>query len=105
MGTKVNGQINDLFTFVMFAVAPFNLLKGVVVLSLIHICYFTPNRQTHPAFADALKEAEENGVKILAYDCYVTEDSIEIAEEIPVILECPQLYEMRDCLLYTSRCV
>ena len=30
MGTAVNANITDLFTFVMFAVAPFNLLKGVL---------------------------------------------------------------------------
>ena len=29
MGTAVNANITSLFTFVMFAVAPFNLLKGV----------------------------------------------------------------------------
>lgn len=39
MGTKVNGQINDLFTFVMFAVAPFNLLKGVVVSLIVLLIY------------------------------------------------------------------
>ena len=30
MGTAVNANITSLFTFVMFAVAPFNLLKGVM---------------------------------------------------------------------------
>ena len=30
MGTAVNANIKSLFTFVMFAVAPFNLLKGVM---------------------------------------------------------------------------
>ena len=30
MGTAVNANITNLFTFVMFAVAPFNLLKGVM---------------------------------------------------------------------------
>lgn len=30
MGTAVNANITSLFTFVMFAVAPFNLLKGVL---------------------------------------------------------------------------
>ena len=39
MGTKVNGQIDDLFTFVMFAVAPFNLLKGVVVSLIVLLIY------------------------------------------------------------------
>ena len=37
MGTAGNSHITSLTTFVIFAVAPFNLLKGVLVLSLIHI--------------------------------------------------------------------
>ena len=39
MGTAVNGNINSLFTFVMFAVVPFNLLKGVLV-SIIVLCIY-----------------------------------------------------------------
>ena len=31
MGSEVNKGITDLFTFVMFAVVPFNLLKGIIV--------------------------------------------------------------------------
>ena len=30
MGTAINANITNIFTFVMFAVAPFNLLKGVL---------------------------------------------------------------------------
>ena len=39
MGTAVNENITSLFTFVMFAVAPFNLLKGVLV-SIIVLCIY-----------------------------------------------------------------
>lgn len=39
MGTKVNASITDLNTLVMFAVVPFNLLKGVVV-SLITVLIY-----------------------------------------------------------------
>lgn len=39
MGTKVNGDITDLFTFVMFAVVPFNLLKGVLVSVIVLLIY------------------------------------------------------------------
>ncbi|MBQ8558724.1 MAG: ECF transporter S component [Tyzzerella sp.] len=39
MGTAVNANITSLFTFVMFAVAPFNLLKGVLV-SIIVLCIY-----------------------------------------------------------------
>lgn len=38
-GTAVNANINSLFTFVMFAVVPFNLLKGVLV-SIIVFCIY-----------------------------------------------------------------
>ena len=39
MGTAGNENITSLFTFVMFAVAPFNLLKGVLV-SIIVLCIY-----------------------------------------------------------------
>ena len=39
MGTKVNASITDLFTFVMFAVVPFNLLKGVLVSIVVLLIY------------------------------------------------------------------
>ena len=39
MGTKVNASITDLFTFVMFAVVPFNLLKGVLVSIIVLLIY------------------------------------------------------------------
>ena len=39
MGTKVNAGITDLFTFVMFAVVPFNLLKGILVSVIVLLIY------------------------------------------------------------------
>ena len=39
MGTAVNGSIDSLFTFVAFAVAPFNLLKGVLVSLIVFLIY------------------------------------------------------------------
>ena len=39
MGTAVNSGITDLTTFVLFAVAPFNLLKGVLVSLIVFIIY------------------------------------------------------------------
>lgn len=39
MGTAVNANITDLFTFVAFAVAPFNLLKGVLVSIIVLLIY------------------------------------------------------------------
>lgn len=39
MGTAVNGAINSVSTLVLFAVVPFNLLKGVVVSALTFLLY------------------------------------------------------------------
>ena len=56
------------------------------VVQMKDVSYFIPNRQTHPEFADALTEARKAGVKILAYDCEVTADGMEIRKEVPVRL-------------------
>lgn len=39
MGTAVNGNIHSLFTFVVFAVVPFNLLKGVLDSIIVMAVY------------------------------------------------------------------
>ena len=69
------------------------------VIQMKGVKYFTPNTDTHKAFAEALIRAYQNGVKILAYDCDVTSDSIILRQEVPVVLENPHLYEMRDSLV------
>ena len=56
------------------------------VIQMKNIKYFTPNDKTHPEFGDALRKAVNNGVKILAYDCVVTDDSIDIDKEIKFVL-------------------
>ena len=43
-----------------------------------------PNDQTHPAFGEALRRAAAAGVQILAVDCKVTADSLEIDRYVPV---------------------
>lgn len=48
---------------------------------------FIPNYKTDPEFKKALKFAKENGVEILAYDCSVTEDSMEMNERVEVCLD------------------
>lgn len=50
------------------------------------ITHFTPNRATDPAFANALTKAGQAGVKILAYDCAVTPNSMTIQNPMPVQL-------------------
>ena len=39
MGSAINGKITGLSTFVVFAVAPFNLLKGVLVSMIVFLIY------------------------------------------------------------------
>lgn len=53
-------------------------MKGVHALS--------PNDGTDPAFGAALREAKAAGVRILCYDCIVTEDSMTADAPIPVEL-------------------
>lgn len=56
------------------------------VIQMKGIKYFTPNDFTHKVFGDTLRNAQNKGVKVLAYDCIVTENSIKIDKEITVKL-------------------
>lgn len=42
-----------------------------------------PNERTHPAFAEAVREAAQAGVEILAYDCLVWERGMAIDAMVP----------------------
>lgn len=57
------------------------------VIQMENAVYFEPNYQTHPEFAEALKEAQKEGVHILAYDCIVRKDLINLAKPVRVYLE------------------
>ena len=48
--------------------------------------YFTPNKKTHPEFAEALKNAEKAGVKIICLSCRAEPDLLKIKGYIPVII-------------------
>ncbi|MCO7137535.1 DNA/RNA nuclease SfsA [[Clostridium] leptum] len=48
--------------------------------------YFTPNADMHPAFAQTLREASEQGVKILAYECHVEPDGLKVTKPVPIRL-------------------
>lgn len=48
--------------------------------------YFTPNRKTHPQFADALCEAKQAGVELLAYICTVSPDEMKLDEPLEIKL-------------------
>lgn len=57
------------------------------VVQMSPVKCFRPNVVRDPEFANALQEAKQAGVKILAVDCTVTPDSMCIQNFIPVILE------------------
>ncbi len=57
------------------------------VIQMKDVKSFAPNRRTQPAFADALLRARAAGVRILAYDCQVTPDTLAIDASVPVLLD------------------
>ncbi len=56
----------------------------VFVLQARGAKYFTPNIETDPEFAMALKEAKEKGVEIIALFCDVTPDTLKIEDFVEV---------------------
>ena len=65
------------------------------VIQMKGVDFFAPNAETHPAFAEALENARKAGVEILAYDCTVTEESMEIGNPVPVRLQGEEKGEQR----------
>ncbi|HJD39825.1 MAG TPA: DNA/RNA nuclease SfsA [Candidatus Blautia stercoripullorum] len=57
------------------------------VVQMEQVNYFEPNDRTHPEFGQALREAENAGVKILAYDCIVRKDLINLSKPVRVLLD------------------
>lgn len=51
------------------------------------VLYFTPNGENDPKFKLTLLKAAGQGVKIHAFDCFVTEKEMVIAEKVKVIFE------------------
>ena len=56
------------------------------VIQMEGVKYFAPNAETDPAFAAALRAARDAGVHILACDCRVTPETMEINEPVEVRL-------------------
>ncbi|MBE6543689.1 MAG: DNA/RNA nuclease SfsA, partial [Ruminococcaceae bacterium] len=48
--------------------------------------YFTPNREMHKEFADALINARQKGVNIAAVNCDVYEDEMTVSDFVKIIL-------------------
>lgn len=58
----------------------------IFVIQMEGIRWMEPNDRTHKAFGDALREAGERGVTILALDCRAEETGLTLGKEIPVRL-------------------
>ena len=58
------------------------------VIQMKGVRYLEPNWKTHEEFGKALVRAKRAGVRLMAYDCLVTEDSMEIDAPVPVFLGC-----------------
>ena len=54
----------------------------IFVVQMKKAKYFCPNEVTHPAFAQKLKEAKENGVSVRVFTCDVLPEEIAINGEI-----------------------
>ena len=57
------------------------------VIQMKEVTEFRPNDATHKEFGDALREAEKAGVRLLAYDCIVTPDSMTIDRPVSIRTE------------------
>ncbi len=56
----------------------------IFVIQMKDVLYFTANEAHDPVFAQTLKMAQSEGVKILAYDCLVTVDGMIIRDKVEV---------------------
>ena len=56
------------------------------VIQMADVKYLRPHDERDPAFGEALREAAENGVAVLAVDCAVDVDAMDIRLPVPVKL-------------------
>lgn len=59
---------------------------AVFVIQMKDVRYFEANVERHPEFARALDQAAAAGVVLLAYDCRVEPESLEISSPVPIRL-------------------
>jgi sugar fermentation stimulation protein A len=62
---------------------------AVFVIQMRGVERFEPAWDKHKEFGLALQEAEKAGVRLIAVDCNVRPDSLEIAESVPISLVSP----------------
>jgi sugar fermentation stimulation protein A len=54
------------------------------IIQMKDVSYFSPNFKTHPAFAQALINAQKHGVKVMAIDCRVEPDFITAGDGVEI---------------------
>jgi len=59
---------------------------AVFIIQMKGVDRLSPNVQTDPDFARALAQAQQAGVKLLALDCIVTENSLTVDRPVEVVL-------------------
>lgn len=59
---------------------------AVFVIQTENVRWMEPNRRTHPAFADAMRQAAQAGVHLLALDCHTEPDRLEICRPVEIRL-------------------
>lgn len=70
----LNAKEEDMEAYAIFVIQ----MKGVKV--------FKPNDERHRAFGDALRDVSSKGVRVMAIDCVVTEDTLTIDKSIEIEL-------------------
>ena len=56
------------------------------VIQMSGVTWFEPNDRTHPKFGEVLRRAAQAGVHVLALECRVAWDALEISGTVPVRL-------------------
>ena len=58
----------------------------LIVIQMEGVDYFHPNDATDPAFGQALREAAQAGVEVIAMECRITPESMTITKPVGVVL-------------------
>lgn len=58
----------------------------VFIIQMASATQLCPNNETHPAFGQALRNAQRAGVAVRAFRCNVSEQSLTVEAEVPVKL-------------------
>lgn len=62
-----------------------NKAMVLFIIQMDGVKYFTPNKETHPEFADTLNKASKQGVEVVAVECEVSEASLTCGKEIQIV--------------------